>query len=314
MTENGLNRWIRKLDAFVVGGSFPVFALAVLFCWEIFLIGMLMIPSSSSALGTFADDFRVWCFGYDPATGRLDWAYVMAMVLPQLMIASCIMLFWWEPLRAVARRPRALFFHAGTAALLVVGSAASFAMSGSEPARGELPFPAEDLRTVYEAPALSLVNQAGEPVELASLRGKVVVLTSVYASCPHTCPVILQQAKASVAALEPAKLDDLRIIAVTMDPENDDQDVLAMLAENHGLDAPLFNLVTGPVPEVESTLDRMQITRVRDPETGVINHANLFLLIDRDGKLAFRLGLGERQQRWLTTALGILLDESGTAG
>ena len=44
------------------------------------------------------------------------------------------------------------------------------------------------------------------------------------------------------------------------------------------------------------SLDRMQMARDRDPETGVINHANLFLLIDRDGRLAYRLGLGERQQ------------------
>jgi protein SCO1/2 len=313
MTVDGHSKWIRKLDGFVVGGSFPAFALSVLVCWEVFLIGMLLIPSSPSALGAFAEDFRVWCFGYDPATGRLDWAYVMAMVLPQVMIASFILLFWWEPLRQILRRPRALFVHAATAALLVVGSATGFAMSAGPPATSELPFPAEDIRTTFKPPPLSLTNQAGEPVALEDLRGKVVVLTAVYASCPHTCPVILQQAKASIAELDPALLDDLRVVAVTMDPENDDEQVLSMLAENHGLETPLYNLVTGPPAEVEDTLDRMQVARSRDPETGVINHANLFLLIDRDGKLAYRLGLGERQQRWLTTAMGILLSESRSA-
>ena len=57
----------------------------------------------------------------------------------------------------------------------------------------------------------------------------------------------------------------------------------------------------------------MQVARKRDPETGVIDHANLFLLIDREGRLAYRLGLGERQQRWLTSALRVLLDEKGPA-
>ena len=65
----------------------------------------------------------------------------------------------------------------------------------------------------------------------------------------------------------------------------------------------------GESAEVESTLDRMQMARERDPETGVINHANLFLLIDREGRLAYRLGLGERQQRWLVSALRVLLRE-----
>ena len=61
-------------------------------------------------------------------------------------------------------------------------------------------------------------------------------------------------------------------------------------------------------------LDRMQIARERDPDSGVISHANLFLLIDRDGRLAYRLGLGERQQRWLVSALRVLLGEQAASG
>jgi cytochrome oxidase Cu insertion factor (SCO1/SenC/PrrC family) len=76
----------------------------------------------------------------------------------------------------------------------------------------------------------------------------------------------------------------------------------------------LYHLVTGDPAEVEPLLDRMQIARQRDPETGVISHANLFLLIDREGRIAYRLGLGERQQRWLTSALRVLLREEAAPG
>jgi cytochrome oxidase Cu insertion factor (SCO1/SenC/PrrC family) len=76
----------------------------------------------------------------------------------------------------------------------------------------------------------------------------------------------------------------------------------------------LYHLVTGDPADVERLLDRMQIARQRDPETGVINHANLFLLVDRDGRIAYRFGLGERQQRWLTSALEILLREETASG
>ncbi len=41
----------------------------------------------------------------------------------------------------------------------------------------------------------------------------------------------------------------------------------------------------------------------------MIDHANLFLLVDRAGRIAYRLTLGERQQRWLTSALEFLLRE-----
>ncbi len=99
-----------------------------------------------------------------------------------------------------------------------------------------------------------------------------------------------------------------------MDPEKDSQESLARLAENHGLQSPLYNLVTGKPSEVERVLDRMEVARERDPETGVINHANLFLLIDRQGRVAYRLGLGERQQRWLVSALKVLLKEAVVSG
>ncbi len=99
-----------------------------------------------------------------------------------------------------------------------------------------------------------------------------------------------------------------------MDPETDSPEVLAQLAKNHGMDAPLFRLVTGEPAEVERVLDRMEIARQRDPETGVISHANLYLLIDRQGRVAYRLGLGERQQRWLVSALRVLLREEAASG
>jgi cytochrome oxidase Cu insertion factor (SCO1/SenC/PrrC family) len=121
--------------------------------------------------------------------------------------------------------------------------------------------------------------------------------------------LILSQTKAALAEFAPEELQDLTVIAVTMDPSNDSAEILALLANGHGLQAPLYNLVTGPSQEVERVLDAMQIARTRDPETGVIDHANIFLLIDREGTVAYRLGLGERQKNWLTAALRVLLNE-----
>jgi protein SCO1/2 len=299
---NNFNRWMS-------GAVFPAFALSLLFCWSAFIAAMLFMPASSGGLGAFAEEFRVWCFGYDPATGRTEIAYVMAMLLPQVMLAGFILGFWWAPLREMSRRPRAFIPYIASAAFLVTAAAVGFAYSGVEAPTGEMPFPAEALRTAYAPPELALTNQLEQTVDLAALRGNVVVLTAVYASCPHTCPAILSQAKAAIAELDPVAREELRLVAVTLDPENDSPQVLAGLAQMHGLDAPLWNLVTGESAEVEGTLDRMQMARERDPETGVINHANLFLLIDREGRLAYRLGLGDRQQRWLVSALRVLLRE-----
>jgi protein SCO1/2 len=308
------SRAIETIRAFLSGAGFPVFAITLLLCWEVFLIGMLLVPPSTSPFGAFAEDFRIWCFGYDPATGRTEWAYILSMLLPQLMMGGFIALFWWEPLRAVLRQPKRAALHAGAAVLVVAGSTLGFAFSGDAPAAGELPFPAEGIRTAFESPHLSLVNQNGSRVDLEELRGRVVLLTAVYASCGHTCPQILGQTKDALAALDPGEVDDLTVVAVTLDPSHDSAEILARLADGYDLQAPLYNLVTGPSQQVEDVLDDMQIARQRDPETGVIDHANIFLLIDRNGKIAYRLGLGERQKTWLSAALRVLLKEPRTAG
>ena len=308
------SRRLEVLRNFLTGAAFPAFALSLLICWAIFLIAMLLVPADASGFGAFAEDFRIWCFGYDPATGRTEIGYVMSMILPQFMIGGLIAYFWWEPLRELCVQPRRIARYFGAAALLVAGASVGFASTTGQALQGELPFPAEELRTSHDAPQFELTNQLRQTVGPAAFEGNVVILTAVYASCPHTCPLILTQAKRAIAELSPEERADLRVIAVTMDPEHDSPDVLHRLAQNHGMESPLYNLVTGASADVEPLLDRMEIARQRDPETGIINHANLFLLIDREGRVAYRLGLGERQQRWLTSALRILLREEAASG
>ena len=164
------NRLIEAIQGFLSGGGFPMFTIALLVCWEVFLIGVLLFPPSPSAFGSFAEDFRIWCFGYDPATGRTEWAYVMAMLLPQVMMGSFIALFWWGPLREMLRSPKRAVVHVGVAGLIVAGSTLGFAYSTSIPPTGDMPFPAEVIRTAFGSPDLSLVNQEGSPVDLESLR------------------------------------------------------------------------------------------------------------------------------------------------
>lgn len=299
---------------FLGGAGFPAFAVTLLALVGAGMVAILVVPSGEGGLGAFADEFRRWCFGWDPTTGRYDLALSFVMLSPPWMLAAMIVALWWRPLRRAFARPARLARPAGAAALVVAAIAGSFAWLAPAAPAGEIPFPARELRTAHPAPSLQLTNQAGEPVDLAALRGKVVMLTAVYASCGHTCPAILTQARTAIEALPAAQREDLRVVAVTIDPAHDSPAVLAELAGRHELERPLYQLVTGAPPEVERVLDQMEVARVRDPETGVIDHANLFLLLDREGRVAYRLTLGERQQRWLADALGVLLEEPSHDG
>lgn len=119
----------------------------------------------------------------------------------------------------------------------------------------------------------------------------------------------MAQAKTAVAALSKEQRQDLTIVGITLDPKNDTPERLTYMAEGQGVAAPMWNLVTGEPAKVERILDLLSVARERDPETGVIDHSNLFILVDRTGRISYRLTLGKRQQQWLVSALQVLLAE-----
>lgn len=121
--------------------------------------------------------------------------------------------------------------------------------------------------------------------------------------------MILGQAKRAVARLNEEEQADVRLVGVTLDPEHDTRESMARMARGQEVAAPFFNLCIGEPATVNPILDKMGIERHRDEKTGVIEHTNLFLVIDRGGKIAYRLSLGSLQEAWLVEALKLLCAE-----
>src|SRR5690606_17459485 len=131
-------------------------------------------------------------------------------------------LVWWRQLREVATRPlEALPWAAAALAVVAVGAATLTGLGGRTVLEGELPFPAERLRMAQVPPDFDLVDHEGARIRLADLRGKVVVLTAIYASCNYTCPMLLGQAKRSIEALPPEVRDEVVVVGITLDPKRD---------------------------------------------------------------------------------------------
>lgn len=172
--------------------------------------------------------------------------------------------------------------------------------------------PAEIVRVQETPPDFSFVNQEGTTVTLESLRGKVVMITGVFATCHTACPTIIAQAKEAVESLTEAERAKVAIVAITLDPENDTQEKRALTAKAHELSAPLFNYVNGENPEqVAKVLDELKFARgEKDPETGIMGHVNMFVLLDAKGQIAYRLTLGSADEHYVSDALKILVAES----
>ena len=57
---------------FFLGAGLPVFLLAAAAIYEAFLFWLVFAPDGAGWFGTFAREFKIWCFSYDPRTGGME--------------------------------------------------------------------------------------------------------------------------------------------------------------------------------------------------------------------------------------------------
>ena len=129
----------------------------------------------------------------------------------------------WRPRRrppGTRRLRRAILVAALLIAVVVAGCGGSGAGSGAGGSTGGSGLQGLILKPLKPAPALALHNYTGQPVSLAALRGKAVLVTFVYTHCPNVCPLIVSGLAAAQRGLgkEAARL---KILAVTVDPRRD---------------------------------------------------------------------------------------------
>jgi len=303
---------LESAERFIKGWKFPIVMISVVVFMIAMLTGILLVPKSGSALSAFAEDFKVWCFGYDPATGDLEWGYVWMFLVQPFIMLAVVLGFWYGPMRDVLRTtPKAILpYVAGSLVLVaVLGAGLPYLGTDRQDPPDVLAFPAESLRTSRAAIPFSLTDQYGEPIKLGLLRGRVVLVTAVYASCGDTCPLILQQTKRITEKLSDYERKDLTVVAITLDPDVDPPEIMKALLEGHGLGGSGFVGATGDPAYVNDLLDAYGFARVKDPETGMISHANKLMAIDRQGRVAYTFSLGPTQEQWLGEALQMLLAE-----
>ena len=152
------------------------------------------------------------------------------------------------------------------------------APAGAHPAKADA-----RLSRIGPAPDFALTRQDGERVGLADLRGKVVVVTFIYATCADTCPLLtakLVEIQRRLGADGPR----VRFVAITVDPVRDTAEALRRYAEGHGAKAPGWLFLTGTEEEIGEVARRYAIYVKKRP-AGDVDHTFLTSLIDGEGVL-----------------------------
>ena len=112
-------------------------------------------------------------------------------------------------------RLRLALFLAGVFALTAIAGVLLFA-AGEKTVGGDAFAGATRPPTIPPA-EFGLRDEEGQPVRLADLRGKPVVVTFLYTTCKDTCPLTVDQIRFALDELG----HDVPVVAVSVDPRSD---------------------------------------------------------------------------------------------
>jgi cytochrome oxidase Cu insertion factor (SCO1/SenC/PrrC family) len=139
-----------------------------------------------------------------------------------------------------------------------------------------------------QAPNFSLVDQHGNTVTLASLRGKAVVLTFLDPVCTSDCPVIAQELRAADQMLSSKQRGRTEFVAVDANPRYIATPYLVAFDEQEGLRSTRNWLyLTGSLPQLQRVWGSYGVQVNYEPGGAMIGHSDLAYVIDPAGQTRF---------------------------
>jgi len=162
--------------------------------------------------------------------------------------------------------------------LLTLSAAPAIADVPGPPKRGAVGREAVQL----PVPDFKLVDQDSRALRVRSLRGKVVLVTFIYTTCPDVCPLLTAKFAGIERTLKSQGLDRHFLLSITTDPEADTPKVLRSYGQRFGADFHSWAFLTGDKKEL-SEVWRLFGVRVKKSGKGLIGHTGLTTLIDGQG-------------------------------
>jgi protein SCO1 len=191
------------------------------------------------------------------------------------------------PMLAAPSRPPPLWWHrCGTVLIPLVCLLAAACGGDKEPAR----LPGTNLGG-EPAPDFRLIDQAGRSVALSGLRGRPVVLTFLYSTCPDFCPLTAEKLRQTYEQLG-KDAGKVSMLAVSVDPSGDTPDAVREFTAVHRLPDANWHYLIGSEAELAPVWAAYGIARVqtaRTPAVGAplsdaVGHTEALFLLDTQGR------------------------------
>ena len=226
----------------------------------------------------------------EPAAGKPALALVPARVAGDGRAAGAGM-GWRDRFRPAALRHMIAtasarsVISAGAIGMILLGAApmaAAQAAPAADPILAEAIAGASGVRD-YPAAPFGLTDQHGQLVSLASLRGKVVLLTFLDPVCTTDCPLIAQEFRYAGQLLQGSSRR-VELVAIALNPTYHSVAVVNAFDRQERLTTvPNWLFLTGTLAQLRRVWLAYGVTAINLPAGGMTGHSDLAYVIDPTG-------------------------------
>jgi cytochrome oxidase Cu insertion factor (SCO1/SenC/PrrC family) len=137
----------------------------------------------------------------------------------------------------------------------------------------------------YPAKGFQLTDQRGRRVTLASLHGKVILLTFLDPVCTSACPLIAQEFRAAGQMLG-ASDRHVELVAVVANPIFYQTSYTSAFTRQEGMgNVPNWLFLTGAMAQLRQVWKNYGIAAEVEPGGSMVGHTEVAFVIDRSGKI-----------------------------
>ena len=128
----------------------------------------------------------------------------------------------------------------------------------------------------------AFVDSAGNAVDLSDFTGKPLVISMIYTSCYHTCPLITENLRnAARAGRDALGEDSFSVVTIGFDTKIDKPERMRVYAKEHGIDLPDWRLLSTDAATIHRLADELGFIYFASPRG--FDHLAQTTILDADG-------------------------------
>ena len=164
--------------------------------------------------------------------------------------------------------------------------------------------------TYYTIPEFSLLNNTGDSLLREDLKGQFMVVDFFFTRCPTICPQMSSSMYEVQEIFE--KIDDVKLLSVSIDSEYDRPDVLSRYARKYDANPDKWYFLTGDKNKIHNLASEgFKLSAVQESDGIAITHSDRLVLIDKEGIIrGYYHGTDDDEVDKLIVELRMLIKES----